>query len=61
MHVITGGGNEEEGEFIEVVELTLEEAKSYMSQEDVCSPGGFLFALTWFFNQKNIKLPSSGL
>ncbi|KAF4519192.1 hypothetical protein B566_EDAN013485 [Ephemera danica] len=56
MKTSKGGGNEEEGELIEVVELPLTQAKAYITQKDVCSPGGFLFALHWFFNHKNITL-----
>ncbi|XP_065337953.1 uridine diphosphate glucose pyrophosphatase NUDT14-like [Cloeon dipterum] len=55
MRTSKGGGNLDEGELIEVIEMSIEEAKKYMKREDVLSPGGFLFALTWFFNMKNIK------
>jgi hypothetical protein len=48
-----GGGNIEEGEFIEVVEMTIPEAKKYMDKGTVLSPGGFIFALLWFFQNKS--------
>lgn len=50
-----GGGNLDEGELIEVIEMSIEEAKEYMQRDDVLSPGGFLFALSWFFRLKDIK------
>lgn len=43
-----GGGVAEEGEFIDVVEMGVEEVKSYLGQERVNSPAGFLFAVQWF-------------
>lgn len=48
----SGGGNVEEGEFIEVVELTVPEAKKYLDKGTVLSPGGLIFALLWFFQNK---------
>nr|CAD7589217.1 unnamed protein product [Timema genevievae] len=47
-----GGGNPKEGELIEVVEMSISEATSYMAQHEVQSPGGFMFALMWFFHNK---------
>nr|CAD7428882.1 unnamed protein product [Timema monikensis] len=47
-----GGGNPKEGELIEVVEMSISEATSYMAQDKVQSPGGFMFALMWFFHNK---------
>ncbi|GFG29200.1 hypothetical protein Cfor_05013 [Coptotermes formosanus] len=52
MKIGTGGGNAEEGEFIEVVEMTVPEAKKYMDKGTVLSPGGLIFALLWFFQNK---------
>jgi UDP-sugar diphosphatase len=49
----TGGGNVEEGEFIEVVEMTVPEAKEYIKKGTVLSPGGCIFALLWFFQNKS--------
>jgi len=48
----SGGGNVEEGEFIEVVEMTVPEVKKYLDKGTVLSPGGFIFALLWFFQNK---------
>ncbi|XP_059475302.1 uridine diphosphate glucose pyrophosphatase NUDT14-like [Neocloeon triangulifer] len=53
MKTSKGGGNVDEGELIEIVEMSVDEAKEYMQREDVLSPGGFLFALTWFFRLKS--------
>ncbi|KAJ4434276.1 hypothetical protein ANN_22828, partial [Periplaneta americana] len=53
MKVGKGGGNLEEGEFIELVEMTVAEAKKYLEKDTVRSPGGFLFALLWFFQNKS--------
>ena len=63
-----GGGVAEEGEFIDVVEMGVEEVrmlqhlgqslisniqvKSYLGQERVNSPAGFLFAVQWFLLNK---------
>jgi len=35
--------------------MSIEEAKEYVQKEDVLSPGGFLFAITWFFRLKDNK------
>lgn len=53
MKVGKGGGNLEEGEFIEVVEMTVPQAKKYINKSTVLSPGGFIFALLWFFQNKS--------
>ncbi|XP_037084846.1 uridine diphosphate glucose pyrophosphatase NUDT14-like isoform X2 [Pollicipes pollicipes] len=47
-----GGGNPEEGEVIEVVEMTIDQVRQYVSQDDVLSPPGFLFCIYWFFMHK---------
>lgn len=44
-----GGGNSEEGERLEVVEMSVDEVRQYMSQMSINSPPGFLFAIYWFF------------
>lgn len=48
----SGGGNVEEGEFIEIVEMTVPEAKKYVDKGTVLSPGGLILALLWFFQNK---------
>lgn len=53
MKVGKGGGNLEEGELIEVVEMTVPQAKEYINKGTVLSPGGFIFALLWFFQNKS--------
>ena len=54
---LIGGGLEQEGEMIEVVDLTLTEAKAYLSNENVNVPSEFLYGLMWFFKNKNVMLP----
>lgn len=53
--LIIGGGLAHEGEFIDVVEMTIPELKKFIEQDSVPSPGGFLFAILWFFNNKAPK------
>jgi UDP-sugar diphosphatase len=45
----------QEGEFIDVVEMTIPEIKKYITQEDIQSPGGFLFGVYWFLANKYSK------
>jgi len=52
MRVNSGGGNPEEGEEIELIEMSIKEVEDYLSQPSVSSPGGFLFALQWFLAHK---------
>jgi len=52
MKVSKGGGNPSEGEFIEVVEMTIPEMQKYTQNEEVASPAGFLFGMTWFLTNK---------
>ena len=47
-----GGGLQEEGELIQVVELSVEQAREYVSQEEVNSPVGMLFGIQWYLNNK---------
>lgn len=52
MKVSSGGGLASEGEFIEVVEMSVDEAQMFLKQNEVPSPGGLLFALLWFIHNK---------
>lgn len=52
MRVSEGGGLASEGELIDVVEMTVDEARQYLKQSEVPSPGGMLFALMWVFQNK---------
>lgn len=47
-----GGGVAEDGEFIEVVEMTVPAAKSFIHEKSVNSTSGFLLALHWFLTNK---------
>lgn len=44
-----GGGLAEEGEVIEVVELTIPETKQLLDEEVFNAPPEFLYALMWAF------------
>ena len=50
--VSKGGGSDEEGELIEVVEIPVENVKEMMYDEKLARPAGFMFALMWFFQNK---------
>lgn len=50
---VAGGGDESEGELIEVVELSIPELKDYMKSKNVESPSSFLFGVSWFLLNKS--------
>ncbi|XP_015589301.1 uridine diphosphate glucose pyrophosphatase-like [Cephus cinctus] len=52
MHIHPGGGAEAEGELIEVVEMSIPEAKAYINSDEVQSPPDFLFGVSWFLAHK---------
>ncbi|KFM74979.1 Uridine diphosphate glucose pyrophosphatase, partial [Stegodyphus mimosarum] len=52
MKVSQGGGNSYEGEYIEVIELNLEQACSLIYDEKVPRPTSLVLALMWFFRNK---------
>ncbi|XP_034936314.1 uridine diphosphate glucose pyrophosphatase NUDT14-like [Chelonus insularis] len=52
MHIHPGGGAESEGELIEVVEMSPEEANNYIASGDVQSPPTFLYGVLWFLTAK---------
>ena len=47
-----GGGLLEEGEMINVVEMTVKEVEEYLAKETVNSPVGFLYGVTWYLQNK---------
>ncbi|XP_024880158.1 uridine diphosphate glucose pyrophosphatase-like [Temnothorax curvispinosus] len=49
-----GGGDESEGEVIEVVELSIPEVKDYIGSKKIQSPSSFLFGVSWFLLNKSI-------
>lgn len=53
MNTHPGGGNKQEGECIEVLEMTLPEAQRLIYDETVPRPASLLFALMWFFDKKH--------
>jgi len=59
MRVGPGGGLAEEGEMIEVVEYTIEQARTLFTDETVNKVHGLLYSLYWFFDNVWSKLPHS--
>ncbi|CAL8133137.1 unnamed protein product [Orchesella dallaii] len=55
MRVSQGGGLAEEGEFIEVVEMSVAEARKLVENEEVTRTSGLLFGVMWFLANKNEK------
>lgn len=55
MKVGPGGGLQDEGEYIEVVEVSLTVAQHMIFDESIPRPLSFVFAMMWFFHK---KLPS---
>ncbi|KYQ58146.1 Uridine diphosphate glucose pyrophosphatase [Trachymyrmex zeteki] len=53
MKIHPGGGDESEGEVIEVVELSIPELKDYMRTKEVPSPSSFLHGVSWFLLNKS--------
>ena len=51
MRVGPGGGLASEGEMIEVVEYTVDEARNLMTDETINKVHAFLYALYWFFDK----------
>lgn len=49
---IEGGGDESEGEVIEIVEMNIPEIKDYIKSKTVQSPASFLFGVSWFLLNK---------
>ena len=47
-----GGGLLEEGEMINVVEMTVKEVEEYMARQTVSSPVGFLYGVSWYLQNK---------
>ena len=54
MRVGKGGGNPEEGELIEVVEVPVSESVQFVMDKTKDRPVGMLFALMWFHNFKRL-------
>lgn len=53
MHIGKGGGNPDEGESIEIIEIPVEESLKFAMDRKNDRPVGMLFALMWFFNVKH--------
>lgn len=52
MKVSPGGGNVDEDEYIEVIEMNLSEASSLIYDETVQRPYSLILGLIWFFQHK---------
>lgn len=50
MRVSSGGGVDDE--IIEVVEMSIDEMKKYITGDNIKSPPSFMFAMYWFLNRK---------
>lgn len=57
MKVSEGGGDEEED--IEVIYLPRKKAREFMFDEDIATTSGLMFALMWFFHEKQQEVLSS--
>lgn len=53
MQIHPGGGDESEGEVIEIVEMSIPELKDYMRSKHVQSPTSFLYGVSWFLLNKS--------
>lgn len=56
-----GGGQPEEGELIEVVEIPLEDSMKFAYDETLPKTMGVIFSFTWFQNNIAPKLPKSNI
>lgn len=55
-YVFTGGGVAEEGEFIEILEMCIPEAKTFLNEESVNASIECIWGLQWFFGHKSIHV-----
>lgn len=58
MRTGTGGGNKDEGEFVELFELKEELIKDFLDDETKPKPPGLLYGLMWFQYEKDSFLKS---
>lgn len=56
MRVSSGGGNPEEGEMIEVVEIPVASSMEWVLDQNIEKPVGLVFAVMWYFACKAPKL-----
>nr|CAI5843971.1 unnamed protein product [Callosobruchus analis] len=61
MKVSEGGGNIDEGENIEVVEMSVEDAVRIGNSEHAPCPANFMFGLYWFLDNKYDNKPCTGV
>lgn len=52
MKTHNGGGNEHEGEFIELYELEVEKIRQFIADDSNQKPQGLLYALMWFLYER---------
>ena len=52
LKVSEGGGNHEEGEYIQLYELPEANVKAFMNDDAHPKPPGLLFALQWFMHDR---------
>ena len=52
MKVSNGGGNIEEGEIIEVIEVPVKDSYTFIMDETKVSPAGMALGVMWFLQNK---------
>lgn len=55
MKVSAGGGNVDEGEMIEVVEISVAESLTFAMDQSIEKPVGLIFAFLWYHQYKAPK------
>ena len=49
MRVTSGGGNAEEGELIDVVEIPVQQGREFIMDESKNKPVAMMFTMQWFY------------
>ncbi|XP_013402709.1 uridine diphosphate glucose pyrophosphatase-like isoform X1 [Lingula anatina] len=59
VRITEGGGNLEEGEMIELIEVLLKDIKHWIMNESISKPATLMFAVMWFLDNKTCDTNSS--
>jgi hypothetical protein len=54
-----GGGNADEGEFIEIFELAVNEIRKFVKDPTIDKPPGLLYSLNWFLYERENDLKNA--